>query len=750
MGRLYFIKNKEKIYIFLIVVFVLLLGVGYAFLNSRLSMQGKIAVRVKEEIRVTNYYLKSTTNGAKEINSEYKKKSIMTNISLPNIDSTIAYQGEITNIGTFAMVLDSINNLVGDNENIVYDISLKVGDLFYGNGEKYIFTVTFKYKDGLTEVPENTKLNSTIGFEFKKKESVLAKGSPTTTVIFNKQLDKSKIESIEFLDYIEPSYEVVDKWDASDKKDGSVMAWTVLDEDTQLYKLYIGGINGVVANTDSSYALCNFNVLTDIFFNDNYDTKYVTTMRSMFSEDWKLENIDINVFNTSNVTNMYLMFCRCKVLKKLDLSNFDTKNVVNMQNMFIGCAELNNLNLLSFDTSKVKDMSSMFSSENWTSSTKIGNIVFGEKFNTSNVTTMSKMFYHCTELTKLDLSNFNTSNVTTMASMFDGCTNLEELDLSSFNTSKVTNMSSMFGSSDMNHTSGMKKINLSSFDTSNVTNMNQMFWRCSNLIELDLSSFNTSKITNMSYFFANCPKLISVNLSSFDTSNVVNMSSMFQGDYSILELNLSNFNTNNVTNMNAMFSTANWTNDMNVKSINLSSFNTSKVTNMSNMFYRCSKLASLDLSSFDTSNVTTMSGMFQECSSIEELDLSNFNTSKVTSMSSMFGAGDGPNPGFKRLNLSSFDTSNVTTMSSMFRKCNKLTELDLSNFDTSNVTNMSQMFYDCTSLSTLNIKKFTFDKVTSSTSMFYRPISGMNITVGSNTAKEFVGKLNKTANITVA
>ena len=85
-------------------------------------MQGKIAVRVKEDIRVTNYYLKSTTNGAKEINSEYKKKSIMTNISLPNIDSTIAYQGEITNIGTFAMVLDSISDLVRDNENIVYDL----------------------------------------------------------------------------------------------------------------------------------------------------------------------------------------------------------------------------------------------------------------------------------------------------------------------------------------------------------------------------------------------------------------------------------------------------------------------------------------------------------------------------------------------------------------------------------------------------------------------------------------------------
>ena len=64
--------------------------------------------------------------------------------------------------------------------------------------------------------------------------------------------------------------------------------------------------------------------------------------------------------------------------------------------------------------------------------------------NTSNVTNMRSMFYHCSSLTSLDVSNFNTSEVTDMSFMFYGCSSLTSLDLSSFNTSKVTNMVWMF------------------------------------------------------------------------------------------------------------------------------------------------------------------------------------------------------------------------------------------------------------------------------------------------------------------
>ena len=62
----------------------------------------------------------------------------------------------------------------------------------------------------------------------------------------------------------------------------------------------------------------------------------------------------------------------------------------------------------------------------------------------SGVTSMSYMFYNCSNLTTLDLSSFNTSNVISMGKMFYICSNLTTLDLSNFNTINVTDMGRMF------------------------------------------------------------------------------------------------------------------------------------------------------------------------------------------------------------------------------------------------------------------------------------------------------------------
>ncbi|MBR6034301.1 MAG: BspA family leucine-rich repeat surface protein [Clostridia bacterium] len=75
---------------------------------------------------------------------------------------------------------------------------------------------------------------------------------------------------------------------------------------------------------------------------------------------------------------------------------------------------------------------------------QLSSITGMQYLNTCNVTNMSGMFYDCSSLTSLDLSNFNTSNVTDMSNMFCNCISLESLDLSSFDTSNVTNMSFMF------------------------------------------------------------------------------------------------------------------------------------------------------------------------------------------------------------------------------------------------------------------------------------------------------------------
>ena len=83
---------------------------------------------------------------------------------------------------------------------------------------------------------------------------------------------------------------------------------------------------------------------------------------------------------------------------------------------------------------------------------------------TSNMTSMSYMFYNSNSLKSINLSNFNTSKLLYANNMFNGCTSLESLDLSNFNTSKVTNFSNMFRDCQK-----MKEINLSNFDTSSAT-----------------------------------------------------------------------------------------------------------------------------------------------------------------------------------------------------------------------------------------------------------------------------------------
>ena len=109
------------------------------------------------------------------------------------------------------------------------------------------------------------------------------------------------------------------------------------------------------------------------------------------------------------------------------------------------------------------------------------------------LTTCASMFYGCTGLTSLNLSNFDTSKVTDMKYMFFSCRGLTSLNLSNFDTSKVTDMSLMF-----TDCKGLTSLNLSNFDTSNVTTMSSMFNSCTSLTSLDIRSFSSINLRSFS------------------------------------------------------------------------------------------------------------------------------------------------------------------------------------------------------------------------------------------------------------
>ena len=272
--------------------------------------------------------------------------------------------------------------------------------------------------------------------------------------------------------------------------------------------------------------------------------------------------------------------------------------------MFHAFYNLANLNLSDLDASKVTNMTGMFSYLQ-----SLTNLNFGSKFDTSNVTTMEKLFTHCTGLLTLDI-NLDTSSVTNMHEMFYWMQGLTSLT---------------FGSK---------------FDTSKVTDMGYMFSGCHYLTSLDLSVFNTDKVTDMSGMFSECIMLTSLNISSFNTENVTDMHEMFMDVMDLPILNVSHFKTGNVTNMNEMFLNAH-----SLTSLDLSSFNTSKVTDMGAMFFECAGLITLDISSFDTSKVTVVSpklstiinGMFEDCKNLKTVYVgNNWTTENISFSDEMF------------------------------------------------------------------------------------------------------------------
>ena len=374
------------------------------------------------------------------------------------------------------------------------------------------------------------------------------------------------------------------------------LCWDISQSSTQKNKVYGYLVDTELKDsTDNTKPLYNLYIVSEASIFAPSNCSYIF---SFYKEEnnktiSNLTQINFNNnFNTSNTTNMYLMFSDCSSLTSLDLSSFNTANVTSMSYMFADCSSLTSLDLSSFNTAKVTDMYMMFNNCSFLTSLVLSN------FNTANVTNMEDMFSQCSSLISLDLSNFNTANVTNMGRMFRGCSSLTSLDLSSFNTANVTSMYYMF-----RECSSITSLDISSFNTSNVTIMSNMFAHCSSIISLNLSSFNTASVTNMLSMFYSCSSLTNLDLTNFNTANVTSMSYMFAHCSSIISLNLSSFNTASVTDMNSMFA-----NCRSLISLDLSSFNTSNVSDMSYMFSRCSSLTTTI--NIMNANVTEYSYMF--------------------------------------------------------------------------------------------------------------------------------------------
>ena len=251
-----------------------------------------------------------------------------------------------------------------------------------------------------------------------------------------------------------------------------------------------------------------------------------------------------------------------------------------------------------------------------------------EYLNTEKVTNMKDMFYRCSALTSLDLSNFNTKNVTDMSYMFCSCSALTTIFVSDkFVTGQVTSSVDMF--------SGCNKL------------IGAIEYAGNNTNNKDYANYETGYFTPEGGFPGYAEFDEGTGTLTFKWNN---STSIPAGAYG-LNVGLIYPRWLEVTGIvqkvvfDASFANArptscyHWFSSC-VKLTTIEGIeylNTEKVTNMSDMFYHCSTLTSLDLTNFNTAKVTKMNEMFIGCSALTTIYVSDkFVTDKVTNSRNMF------------------------------------------------------------------------------------------------------------------
>ncbi len=135
----------------------------------------------------------------------------------------------------------------------------------------------------------------------------------------------------------------------------------------------------------------------------------------------------------------------------------------------------------------------------------VQSVRFDESFTDVQPNATALWFSEFTGCAEFDMANLDTSQVTTMYRMFYYCSHAAELDVRHFDTANVTSMQGMF-----NNCRAITELDVSGFDTSHVKTMEAMFYSCSNLITIysDDSMFVTTGLTTEINMFTGCGVLV--------------------------------------------------------------------------------------------------------------------------------------------------------------------------------------------------------------------------------------------------
>ena len=114
-------KHPVKYVPFLLTIIVVVLTMGYSSISDILSVSNaKAYVRLQKDIRITGLRVSNTSNGGSTTYDEYSYANFMSGVSLPNADSTVTFEVQVTNLGNAEM---GIHEIIGLPSNMEYTLN---------------------------------------------------------------------------------------------------------------------------------------------------------------------------------------------------------------------------------------------------------------------------------------------------------------------------------------------------------------------------------------------------------------------------------------------------------------------------------------------------------------------------------------------------------------------------------------------------------------------------------------------------
>ena len=163
------LMNPQKKKIFFITSFLLLISfmsIGFSYLITTLTTQAQVSIANANTVLINNIST-TTSDGINEFNPTYSDNDATLSAVLPNLDSTISYQITFKNYSLNKYKFKQYIENIYANDNIEYTISNLSTSTIINSSDTVTATITFKYKETVTTLPEDSSSNLSITFLFE-------------------------------------------------------------------------------------------------------------------------------------------------------------------------------------------------------------------------------------------------------------------------------------------------------------------------------------------------------------------------------------------------------------------------------------------------------------------------------------------------------------------------------------------------------------------------------------------------------